>query len=326
MINSYFFNALPNPDGTWDREYNAENMSDYLNLIVGSGVFPNPSSNLMVAPNSGFTLNVAAGSGWIDGKKMENTAVYPITLDGSDILLDRIDRVVFYLDRQAREMGITVLKGTPANNPVAPDITRTATRQEYCLAEVTINHQATEISAADIFDTRADSTICGWVAGLIQQVDTSELFNQWAAAYSAYYAEVQQELNDFVSTLTETLRVNTYLTSFRKDTVLNEESTYTVASGKYLYNVLCDMQFYTYELTDVINVYINGLLAIKDTDYTLHMAASGSSIDIIFSQQLTGDNDVTIEVLKTRIGIGALLDSNGNTIVTNNDDDIIIGG
>lgn len=326
MINSYFFNALPNADGSWDREYNAENFSDYLNLIVGSGVFPNPSTNLQVMASSGFNLVVKAGSAWINGKKMENTTDYSITLDGSDVLLNRIDRVIFYLDMQAREMGIDVLKGTPATNPVAPDLTRIATRQEYCLATVAVNRQVSAISQADITDTRADSDVCGWVAGLIQQVDTSTLFNQWQAAYSAYYADVQQQLNDFVSTLTDTLRVNTYLTSFRKDTVLNEDSTYTVASGKYLYNVLCDMQYYTYELNDVINVYINGLLAIKDTDYTLNMAASGSSIDIIFAQQLTADNDVTIEILKTRIGIGALLDSNGNTIVTNNGDDIIIGG
>ena len=326
MINSYFFNALPNADGSWDREYNAENFSDYLNLIVGSGVFPNPSTNLQVMASSGFNLVVKAGSAWINGKKMENTTDYSITLDGSDVLLNRIDRVIFYLDMQAREMGIDILKGTPATNPVAPDLTRTATRQEYCLGTVAVNRQVSAISQADITDTRADSDVCGWVAGLIQQVDTSTLFNQWQAAYSAYYADVQQQLNDFVSTLTDTLRVNTYLTSFRKDTVLNEDSSYTVASGKYLYNVLCDMQYYTYELTDVINVYINGLLAIKDTDYTLNMAATGSSIDIIFSQQLTADNDVTIEILKTRIGIGALLDSNGNTIVTNNDDDIIIGG
>ena len=245
MINSYFFNALPNPDGTWDREYNAENMSDYLNLLVGSGVFPNPSNNLQVMASSGFNLVVKAGSAWINGKKMENTTDYSITLDGSDVLLNRIDRVIFYLDMQAREMGIDVIKGTPATNPVAPDLTSTATRQEYCLATVAINKQVSAISQADITDTRADSDVCGWVAGLIQQVDTSTLFNQWQTAYSNYYAAVQQQLNDFMETLTQTLRVNTYLTQFTKYVTVTSSDSKIIP---------LDMQYYTYESTDIIDV------------------------------------------------------------------------
>ena len=316
MINSYFFNALPNPDGTWDREYNAENMSDYLNLLVGSGVFPNPSTNLQVMASSGFNLVVKAGSAWINGKKMENTTDYSITLDGSDVLLNRIDRVIFYLDTQAREMGIDVIKGTPATNPVAPDLTRTATRQEYCLATVAINKQISAISQADITDTRADSDVCGWVAGLIQQVDTSTLFNQWQTAYSNYYAAVQQQLNDFMETLTQTLRVNTYLTQFTKYV------TVTASSSKV---IPLDMQYYTYEGSDIIEVYLNGLMGVPVNDFLIDTSQSPPEIHVNLVGSSNTTDEVYIRVLKTRIGIEQMVDNQGNAIVTNNGDNITTG-
>lgn len=316
MINSYFFNALPNPDGTWDREYNAENMSDYLNLLVGSGVFPNPSNNLQVMASSGFNLVVKAGSAWINGKKMENTTDYSITLDGSDVLLNRIDRVIFYLDMQAREMGIDVIKGTPATNPVAPDLTRTATRQEYCLATVAINKQVSAISQADITDTRADSDVCGWVAGLIQQVDTSTLFNQWQTAYSNYYAAVQQQLNDFMETLQTTLRVNTYLVNYDKYLTVTQSDSKIIP---------LNMQNYTYEPTDVITVYLNGLAAAPDVDWLLDTRQTPPEIHVNLVGSSNTTDEIYIRVLKTKIGIAQMVDSQGNAIVTDQGDNITTG-
>lgn len=316
MINSYFFNALPNPDGTWDRKYNAENMSDYLNLLVGSGVFPNPSTNLQVMASSGFNLVVKAGSAWINGKKMENTTDYSITLDGSDVLLNRIDRVIFYLDMQAREMGIDVIKGTPATNPVAPDLTRTATRQEYCLATVAINKQVSAISQADITDTRADSDVCGWVAGLIQQVDTSTLFNQWQTAYSNYYAAVQQQLNDFMETLQTTLRVNTYLTNYDKYLTVTQSDSKIIP---------LDMQNYTYEPTDVITVYLNGLAGAPDVDWLLDTRQTPPELHVNLVGSSNTTDEIYIRVLKTKIGIAQMVDSQGNAIVTNQGDNITMG-
>ncbi len=316
MINSYFFNALPNPDGTWDREYNAENMSDYLNLLVGSGVFPNPSTNLQVMASSGFNLIVKAGSAWINGKKMENTTDYSITLDGSDVLLNRIDRVIFYLDTQAREMGIDVIKGTPATNPVAPDLTRTATRQEYCLATVAINKQVSAISQADITDTRADSDVCGWVAGLIQQVDTSTLFNQWQTAYSNYYAAVQQQLNDFMETLQTTLRVNTYLINYDKYLTVTQSDSKIIP---------LDMQNYTYEPTDVITVYLNGLAAAPDVDWLLDTRQTPPELHVNLVGSSNTTDEIYIRVLKTKIGIAQMVDSQGNAIVTDQGDNITGG-
>lgn len=314
MINSYFFNALPNADGSWDREYNAENFSDYLNLIVGSGVFPNPSTNLQVMASSGFNLVVKAGSAWINGKKMENTTDYSITLDGSDVLLNRIDRVIFYLDMQAREMGIDVLKGTLATNPVAPDLTRTATRQEYCLATVAINKQVLAISQADITDTRADSDVCGWVAGLIQQVDTSTLFNQWQAAYSSYYNAVKEQLDAFMETLTEELNVNTYLVQYTKYVELEQGDSEIIP---------LDMREYTYSATDIVDVYINGLMGVPAEDFSIDDSQSPPEVHVNLTGSQLTTNEVYIRVFKSKIVLPLqLVDANSNAIVTGNNENI----
>ena len=315
-IRSFFFNALPNPDGTWDREYNANNMSDYLNLIVGSGVFPNPSTNLQVMAASGFNLVVQAGSGWIDGRKMENTTDMSITLDSSDVLLNRIDRVIFYLDYTAREMGIDVIKGELATNPVAPDLTRTADRMEYCLATVAVNKQVSAITQADITDTRADSTVCGWVAGLIQQVDTSTLFNQWQTAY-AQFMETMEDWQDtaeiafdeWFRDLTDKLNVDTYVKNYEKYVTL------TASDSKI---IPLNMQGYTYENSDVLFVYLNGLAAAPTVDYLLDTRQTPVELHVNLVGSSNVTDEVYIKVLKSVIGIPQLADNNGNAIATSN--------
>ena len=314
MINYYFFNALPNPDGTWDREYNADDFSNYLNLLVGSGVFPNPSNNLQVMASSGFNLVVKAGSGWINGKKIENTTDFQITLDGSDVLLNRIDRVVFYLDTQARQMGIDVIKGTPATNPVAPSITRTATRQEYSLATVKINKQVTSITQANITDTRADSTVCGWVAGLIQQVDTSTLFEQWQSAYTQYYDTVKEQLDEFMQTLTEELNVNTYLVQYTKYVELQQGDSNIIP---------LDMKEYTYSATDIIDVYLNGLMGVPVEDFLIDDSTTPPEVHVNLTQSQLTTNEVYIRVFKSKIAIPVqVIDANSNAIITSDNSNL----
>ena len=102
-IEGMFFDAIES-GGTYDREYSSGDFSRYLELIVGNGVFPNPSTQLQVRADSGLNIIVGQGQGWIDGHKLLNTADLPMTLDPADALLNRIDRVIFYCDYTAREV------------------------------------------------------------------------------------------------------------------------------------------------------------------------------------------------------------------------------
>lgn len=300
MIKSYFFNAEKLEDGSYDRTYNAESFSDWLKLIVGNGVFSNPSTNLQVEARTDFNIVVNSGSGWIDGHKMDNTIYYPLTLDGSDVLYDRIDRVIFFLDNSARTMGIEILKGELSDFPQPPALTRDDERMEYALADILVAHQVTEITQADITDVRADTSVCGWVTGLIEQVDTETLFIQWQTAYENAFAELQDweaaeqaAFEEFIQHLTEDLKVDTYIQDYIKRVSLTAGGSTAIT---------LDMTGYTYNANDVIDVFINGLYGKVGTDYTISVSGGVATVNLAMTLVSGITEDIEIRVLKSLIG------------------------
>lgn len=238
-IEGYFFNAVLN-DGVYDRLYNAEDFNSYLDLLVGNGVFPNPSTQLQVRAASGMNIIVGAGSGWINGHKMINNADLTLAVSASDVVLNRIDRVVFYCDYNSREMGIEVKTGTVATSPVAPDLQQDDDRYELSLATITVNKQISEITAAMITDTRANSNVCGYVQGLIQQVDTTTLWQQQQAKFDEWFEAIQDQ--------------------FVQGKIFKKlEGIYTTqTANESTFNVVTYVPSYSFAY-DILEVYINGI-------------------------------------------------------------------
>lgn len=249
-IHGYFFNAVYDSDsGTYDRTYNAEDMTSYLDLLVGNGVFPNPSTQLQVRASSGMNVVVGAGSGWINGHKLVNTADMILSLDASDVLLNRIDRVIFYVDFSSRNMGIEVKKGSLAENPNAPALQRDASRYEMCLAQITVNKQITSIATSMITDTRGNSDLCGYVQGLIQQVGTTTLFEQWQAAFDEWFEAAKSQFQAGKS--------------FRK----LEGVCVTQEANESMFNVQTYVPHYSFAY-DILEVYISGI-HLNGNEYTI---------------------------------------------------------
>ena len=276
-IEGYFFNAIEN-EGTYDRVYNAEDFTSYLNQIVGNGVFPNPSTQLQVRASSGMNVIVGAGSGWINGHKMVNTADLTLAVSSSDVLLNRIDAVIFYVDMDAREMGIEVKTGTLAATPVAPALVRTNSRYEMCLAQITVNKQITAITAAMITDTRGNSNLCGYVQGLIQQIDTSTLWEQQQTQFDDWFDGVQTQF--------EAGKVFKKLEGIYTTTQANEASftvTDYVPSYAFAY--------------DILELFINGF-HLNSNEYTLSnntvtleipIEEAGAVIDLVVYKSVDPD-------------------------------------
>lgn len=193
-ITSGFFNSI-----NGDRKYNARQIGRYLGGLVSSGVFPNPSTNLQILAGGGMAVQASPGKAFIDCHWLENDSVHTLILDDADMVLDRVDAVVMRLDESdgARSVDIVVKRGAPSSDPQPPQMEREDGVQEYCLATVRVrkmNDDGTqEITQADITDTRADTDVCGWVTGLIDQVDTHSLFLQWQDAYGRFYEESEAE-------------------------------------------------------------------------------------------------------------------------------------
>ena len=183
-ITSGFFNSV-----NGDRLYNAAQIGRYLQYLVSDGVYAYDSTSLQVLANDGMEVEVQAGRAMLDHHFLDNDAPITLTLSAGGSQ-DRIDAIIMYVDMAERACGITVKKGTPAASPTAPALTRTDVRKEYMLARVRVPKLASTITQSNITDTRADTSVCGWVTGLIKQVDTATLFLQWQTAYEEAYAKL----------------------------------------------------------------------------------------------------------------------------------------
>lgn len=285
-ISGYFFNALKVND-EYDRIYNAEDVTSYLDKIVGNGVFPNPSNQLQVTAGGGMAITVNAGQGWIDGHKMINSAALPLTLAASDVLLNRIDRVIFYVDHTAREMGIEVKQGTPATNAVAPDLVRNATRYEMSLATVAVGKGVSAVSQANITDTRGDSAVCGFVQGLVQQADTSTLFNQWDAAGAQQIANNQAVWDDWFDEVKAELAGSLALQRLT--------ANFSTVDDLTTFNVQTYIPNYGYA-TDYLDIYVSGL-KLTESEYT----RSGSNVTLL-TPITHANTTVELVVWKQRAG------------------------
>lgn len=292
-INGYFFNAVLS-DGEYDRVYDAEDVTSYLDMIVGNGVFPNPSTNLQVLAGTGMTVNVQVGQGWIDGHKMINTAALPLAISAANALLARIDRIIFYVDHTAREMGIAVKTGTAAANPTAPALTRNATRYEMCLATVRVNKGATSITQATITDTRGDSSVCGFVQGLVQQADTSTLWNQWNASGQQMIATNQAEFDDWFDQVRDTLATATLLQKLEQVFTTTSTTVSTITVTDYIPS-------YKYSI-DILEIYVNGL-RLNDNDFsqtgavvtlTEPITHAGTEVELVVYKSIDGSDAETV--------------------------------
>lgn len=173
-----FFNATnaANPD----RVYDSSDFAAYFASFIGNGVFAKHSDQLRVAQQNSpaMSVQVLGGQAWINGWWYENTSTLNLSIDPADGTLDRIDIVVVQFNLTSREIKTIVRKGSPSAGAAAPTLNRNDDLWELKLAEVNVSHGTVNITDGKITDTRSDTTVCGWVSGLIDQMDTTELFNQ----------------------------------------------------------------------------------------------------------------------------------------------------
>lgn len=220
---SGFFNSV-----NGDRRYNAQQMSEIFEGLITDGVYASVADKMAVQPNSGMTIQIATGRGWFGKHWVNNDSEYTLTLSGSDVILNRYVAVCIRVDdTDAVRDAVPYLKyGDFATTPVKPAMTRTETLKEYCLAYIYIKAGATEIKASDIEDTRANESLCGWVTGLIEQLNSATLFEQFTAIFNEWFSGLQNYINENTeSMLVNALPVNVTLT-LKPENWTNESGVY----------------------------------------------------------------------------------------------------
>lgn len=194
--NDGFFNSV-----NGDRTYNADQMSSMFEGLITPGVYASIGNKLAVQPNSEMTIQINTGRGWFGGRWVMNDSEYLITLDPADVTLNRYAAICVKVDTslEVRRAHPFVKYGDLATNPEKPTMERTDTVKEYCLAYVYIPAGITEITASQIEDTRGNTELCGWVTGLIKQLDSTTLFAQ----FESLFVDWLNSLNDYLDENTE---------------------------------------------------------------------------------------------------------------------------
>ena len=292
-----FFNSLNH-----DRTYNAAQITEYFDGLVSDGVYESVGGAMQVQAATGMNVNIQTGRAIIDCRWIRNDAVLTMPITASHVTLPRYTAVIVRLDYSARTISIIAVDGTPATSPTKPEPTQTATVKDIVLAYLYIPAGATTIPQANIQDQRGTS-LCGWVTGLIKQVDTSQLFAQWADACETFYNDMTAGFNAWFDTLTSKLSIDTYIQQYRKDVTLTEDTNV----------VALDMSNYAYDQSDIIHVYINGLMGVPGTDYTLD--TSNETATVTPSATAAG-TAVTIIILRARIGYYVAETADGYILTT----------
>ena len=295
-----FYNAVKGSDGTYDRVYNAEQISNMFEGLLTSGVYESVGDAMIVKAKTGMTITVGEGRAVMSsGKWIKNDSLLQITLAAAHLTLSRYSAIVIRENKQSREITITEKAGAAATSPEKPVMTNNYLYEEKCLAYVYVGAGATTISQMNIQDVRANTSLCGWVTGLVDQVDVGDLFLQYQDAYEKQLASMIQWQNsqqaafeEWYTTLTQTLQVSAYIKKYSKtEKTVNDIDSFNL-----------DMNGYTYETHDVVMVSLNGLALIQDKEWNLN--TSTDVAQVITKEMVEPGNVIEITVLKSNLGEG----------------------
>jgi hypothetical protein len=110
----------------------------------------------------------------------------------------------------------------------------------------------------------------------------------------------------------EAIQNNLYIANYNKTASLSSGSN----------TVALDMTGYTYNGSDIVNVYVDGLYKVNNTDYTITVNDSTGVASINYTAAAAGT--MAIQVIKPKIGFTALTDNNGDNVIDSNGNSIDI--
>jgi len=200
---------MPQKSGFFDttaddpREYPAREFAEYFSRFIGNGIFSGGTVLKVTATGADAKISIGVGYAWINGY-LYSVYDMPLTLPIQPATTqDRIDRIVLRLDisTPVRSIRAVVLQGTPAGAPSPPAITRSGSVYDISLAQVLVKANTSTVQPTNITDERLNNAVCGIVTGLIDQVDTTTIFNEfyaWMVARKVQFTQEWQEMMESI--------------------------------------------------------------------------------------------------------------------------------
>lgn len=174
-----------------DRRYNAESMSDWLRKFFTTGIF---NGDFQVTAAGGMEVSVGSGYANIDGKVYMLAEPKSFTLATAYSSVTRVDTIVIERNDQDRSFYVNLIKGSTSGEPTPP--VREDGVYQLVLAQITVDAGAVQITQADITDTRTSSTLCGWVAATVDQIDFDQIYAQFTTWFNAYKEEIIADFSE----------------------------------------------------------------------------------------------------------------------------------
>lgn len=194
--NSGFFNAQLVDDEP-DLNYEASDFAGYFSNFIGNGVFANPANNLQIVPESSMTVKLKAGKAFINGYWYVLSEDVTISVPTAPSSGTRYDAVVLELNIPTRTIAYKYLSSVAQDYPSSNSfLTRSDTVYQICLAILTVPSGTTKILALHISDTRPLDSYCGWVEGVVKQIETEGLFMQYNSAFEIWFESVKDLLDE----------------------------------------------------------------------------------------------------------------------------------
>lgn len=312
-----FFNSV-----NGDRKYTAEEMNNPYSRIVSDGVFADPNNSVayQVQSDGGLNLIVKKGYGIFAGKWGILDADMSLTIPTPHVTQPRIDSIIVRVDtsEEIRKGEIVYVQGTASSTPVHVQMARNSSVNEYRLADIYVEANATSITQANITDTRP-SADCGFITNLLQDSDISATYAQWQTQFEEWLnqeqtqfnefetevkADYEQEKNDYLNwtktnrnefdawymNIKDTLSKTNLMTSYFSSYTTTEENENNIPIGITALN----------SVLDCVQVHINGMLLIPDVDYTMNGFET-----ITLTKPVDAGTVISFSVLKTIDGSDA---------------------
>lgn len=269
---SGFFNALMT-QGEYDRNYNADDYSNNLAVVISDGVLRSANDDLK-AITDGMNVTIGIGRGWIRGRWFYNDTPYNFVVPAASTVYPRKDRICLRLDNTlaTRNVFLYYASGVPAEIPVAPAPVDTEDVKDLVLCEIDVPKMATSVT---VKDTRADASLCGWVYS--------------TSGDNSFFTSLDSDFNEWLNEKKETLATVTIFKQYLWQGVTDTDGQDVVTF---------DIPQYDPTGVDIIQVYTNGLLEVEGTDYTL----DGSNIHFIGNK--AAGQEITVICYKSIDGTG----------------------
>lgn len=191
---SGFFNATKQ-GSVFDREYDAADFARYFSLFIGDGVFINPATQLQVVQKTGLTVTVKAGAAFIEGYWFFLTEDEDVSISPNGTAYAVNTNVCVTLNKSTRNIQLKVRNAVSSVLPV-----NNGTEHDLVLATIEVGVGASQITDAVITDRRPYPQYCGYVSGLVETIDASELFTQFTSQFNSWFDGIKGQLEGDAAT------------------------------------------------------------------------------------------------------------------------------